>query len=184
MANVIYDRMRLREAVTLLLSRPFGESRSAKVRDAIASLPKSPKLYGKLSPLVEIINVARQDPFMALRLVDEADKKREQDKALAEKALEKGTASTEDKMRELRRQNTAKYRQRLKDAVTAREKYLGRGLTPTEKETYLDELKKAWKLAARKRVNESYGEDKRHVMREFANDLNARMHKKAQQGQS
>lgn len=179
-AGIVYDRLRLREAITLLLDKLYGKSRSDRVRTAIKNLPKPPRLYYAMEALNEIVVIARQDPFLAIRIVDEADKRREGEIARLEKALATGNATAEERRKEVLRQNAAKYRKRVNDAIAAREKHLGRRMTSEERKSYTQELQRTWKLALEQRVKESPGTNRHAVQKAYADELNDRMRKKAE----
>lgn len=141
MKQILYDHQRLREAIVLLLDYRFGERREQHVREAIKDLRKARKFNRTIEPLNEIIRVAKQSPTKALDLLAPVARKREE-------LEQKRRAATPNltKHREIIRNNTAKYRERVNKALHTEELRRQRKLTTEEAKAFLEEKKRLWKM--------------------------------------
>ena len=146
---IIYDHLKLRQAVCLLLDPKYGASRAERVRDAIRQLPKRRSFQRALKPLDELINVARQRASVALNIVYLADLRR--DKLHEE---ERAATPTLTRRRDVVSRNTTLYRKRVRDTLQAEEVRLGRRLTKQESEELLKRKRASWDAGFDKFRNE------------------------------
>lgn len=141
MKQIVYDYDRLREAIVLLLSARFGESREQRVREAIALLPKGRGFTRTIEPLNEIIRIARQSPTKALDILDLVPRKRAQ---LIKRRQEE--APLTERRRKVTRENLRAYRTRIDNTLRTEEIRLQRKLTREEAEKLISDRKKLWNI--------------------------------------
>lgn len=167
MKQIVFDYPRLKAAIVLLLDGKYGESRTAKVRDAIKS-QSSRKFRAPIEPLNELMAVARQSALTALDILDMADRSR---KSL-ETEKEASLSENEKRRRALLVENTRKYRTRCKQALMTEEVRRGRKMTADEAKEFLTERKELWNRKCELFV-EAHPELKRYeALAQFSEQLN------------
>lgn len=136
---IIYDHVKLRQAVCLLLDHKYGAGRAEHVRDAIRQLPKRRSFQRSLKPLNELVNVAAQRASVALNIVYLADLRRD-------KLHEEMRAATPSitRRRDVVTRNATTYRKRVRDTLQAEEVRLGRRLTKEEADELLKRKRASW----------------------------------------
>lgn len=163
MKQIIFDHLRLRTAIVLLLSQKYGEQRSKEVRERIKTQSKR-GFYRQIEPLNEILKVAQQSALTALDLLDRADRAREKAKREAEYSSNKARL-------DVWRSNIARYRKRLREALKTEELRRQRKLTKEEAEAFLNERKELWRKKQELFISEHPELKRQEATKQFAEQL-------------
>ncbi len=180
------DGARLRDAIDILLEET-GPIKKHWLLKVINQLPKEPNLdrireQGN-GALEEIINIAKQDKQAALDLIEEVSSfTNHVVRPTLRGRDERKELNKFKRRRQLLAENAKKYKDRVRNAILAREFELGHRLDQKERQQYLYQLQDEWKLGLRERVRTSVGVPRQQIQREYAEELNQHYQKLVDEG--
>lgn len=184
--GLVVDGARLRDAIDILLE-DGGFLQKHWLLKVIDHLPREPN-WNRIreqgnGALEEIINIAKQDKQAALDLIEEVSSfTNHVVRPTLRGRDERKELNKFKRRRQLLAENAKKYKDRVRNAILAREFELGYRLNQKERQQYLYQLQDEWKLGLRERVRTSVGVPRQQIQREYAEELNQHYQKLVDEG--